>query len=299
MAKAKWDQSNIPDHSGRVVIVTGATSGLGKEAAKVLAGKGATVVMAIRNLEKGNRVAKEIKESHPEAKVDARELDLASLDSVRAFADGFKKGYNRLDILINNAGVMVPPYSKTEDGFEIQMGVNHLGHFALTGLLMPLLKETDGSRIVATSSIAHRQGNINFEDIHWEKRDYKTSQAYGDSKIANLYFTYELARKLKGTSDAPLVTAAHPGWTSTDLQRHSTFFKVLNPIFGQSVEMGTLPTLRAAIDESAEPGDYFGPRGFIEAKGYPIRVDSNERSKNLDKAKRLWTLSEELTGVRY
>jgi len=299
MATRKWDHTNIPDQNGRVVIVSGATSGLGKEAAQVLAGKGATVVLAIRNREKGNKVAEEIKQSHPEASIEVRELDLASLNTVRTFVKGFKNQYDRLDLLINNAGVMMCPYAKTEDGFEIQMGVNHLGHFALTGLLMPQLKKTEGSRIVATSSIAHRQGDINFDDLNWEERDYKTGQAYGDSKIANLYFAYELARKLVGNPEAPLVTAAHPGWTSTDLQRHSTFFKILNPIFGQSVERGTLPTLRAATDENAQPGDYFGPAGFMEMKGYPTVVDSNERSKDKEKARRLWDMSEELTGIQY
>lgn len=299
MAANKWTHNNIPNQNGRVAIVTGSTSGLGKEAAIVLADKDARVILAVRNKEKGEKVIKEIQDSHPEASLEVIRLDLASLDTVHSFADHFKNKYDRLDILINNAGVMMPPYSKTADGFEIQMGVNHLGHFALTGLLMPILKATDQARIVATSSIAHRQGNINFEDIHWEERDYKTGQAYGDSKIANLYFAYELARKLKGESNAPLVTAAHPGWTTTELQRHSTFFKVLNPIFGQSVEKGTLPTLRAAIDPDAEPGDYFGPSGFMEMNGYPKVVGSNALSQDGDKARQLWTLSEALTDVHY
>jgi NAD(P)-dependent dehydrogenase (short-subunit alcohol dehydrogenase family) len=154
---------------------------------------------------------------------------------------------------------MACPYSKTKDGFEIQMGVNHLGHFALTGLLMPLLISTPDSRVVATSSIAHKSGNIDLDDINWEKREYKTSNAYGDSKLANLYFAYELARKYKENSNIPLVTAAHPGWTSTQLQRHSLFYRVLNPFFSQNVEKGVLPTLRAAIDMNAKSGDYFGP----------------------------------------
>lgn len=299
MATNKWTHENIPNQNGRVAIVTGATSGLGKEAARVLAAKGATVILAVRNKTKGEKVIQEIQRTHPEASLEVIQLDLASLDTVRSFADSFQNQYDRLDILINNAGVMMPPYSKTADGFEIQMGVNHLGHFALTGLLMPMLKATDQSRIVATSSIAHRQGNINFEDIHWEERNYKTGQAYGDSKIANLYFAYELARKLKGESNAPLVTAAHPGWTTTELQRHSTFFNVLNPIFGQRVEKGTLPTLRAAIDPNAESGDYFGPAGFMEMNGYPKVVGSNALSQDEDKARQLWTLSEALTDVHY
>jgi NAD(P)-dependent dehydrogenase (short-subunit alcohol dehydrogenase family) len=194
---------------------------------------------------------------------------------------------------------MTCPFSKTEDGFEIQMGTNHLGHFALTGLLMPLLKKTKGARIVATSSIAHRQGNIDFEDINWEKRKYDTAKAYGDSKLANLYFAYELARKLKDDPSAPLVTAAHPGWTSTELQRHNLFFKVLNPFFAQNVAGGILPTLRAATDKNAKPGDYFGPSGFQELKGAPIVVKSNEMSYNEANAKRLWDISEQMTRIQF
>jgi NAD(P)-dependent dehydrogenase (short-subunit alcohol dehydrogenase family) len=299
MAKSKWNANNITDQTNRVVIVTGATSGLGKEAAKVLAGKNATVVMAVRNTEKGESVAAEFKSALPDVKVEVRKLDLGSLASVKSFAEGVNASYDRLDILINNAGVMACPFSKTEDGFEIQMGTNHLGHFALTGLLMPLLKKTKASRIVATSSIAHRQGSISFEDINWGDRQYSTGKAYGDSKLANLYFAYELARKLENDPSAPIVTAAHPGWTSTDLQRHSLVFRVLNPFFSQNVENGTLPTLRAAVDEEAKSGDYFGPSGFMEMKGSPIVVKSNEMSHNEANAKRLWELSEEMTGVHF
>ena len=299
MSKSKWNSDNIPNQKGKVVIITGATSGLGKEATKVLSGKNATVIMAVRNTEKGKSVAAEISQSFPDAIIDVRRLDLNSLQSVQTFADGIQSAYDRLDILINNAGVMACPFSKTEDGFEIQMGVNHLGHFALTGHLMPLLKKTKASRIVATSSIAHKQGDINFEDINWGKRTYATGKAYGDSKLANLYFTYELARKLKGNSNGPKVIAAHPGWTSTDLQRHSLLFRVLNPIFSQKVEKGVLPTLRAAIDEEAKSGDYFGPSGFMEATGFPVLVKSNNLSRNEAKANRLWDLSVEMTGVRF
>jgi NAD(P)-dependent dehydrogenase (short-subunit alcohol dehydrogenase family) len=299
MAKSKWTTDNIPNQEGRVVIITGATSGLGKEAAKVLAGKGAIVIMAVRNTKKGEAVVQEIKKDFPNATIEVRKLNLDSLKSVREFADGVSAAYQRLDVLINNAGVMACPFSKTEDGFEIQMGVNHLGHFALTGHLIPLLKKTKSSRIVATSSIAHRQGNINFDDFNWEDRSYVTGKAYGDSKIANLYFTYELARRLEDDSNAPKITAAHPGWTSTDLQRHSLLFRILNPIFSQNVENGVLPTLRAAIDEEAQSGDYFGPSGFMELKGSPIVVKSNELSRNEANAKRLWEVSEEMTGMVY
>lgn len=296
---AKWTNNNIPDQTGRTVIITGATSGLGKEAAKVLAGKGATVILAVRNEQKGAAVMEEIKNIYPQAILEVRALDLNSLQSVKDFATGVLANVNNLDILINNAGVMACPFAKTEDDFEIQMGVNHLGHFALTGLLMPLLKTTKGSRIVATSSIAHKNGNINFDDLNWESRDYNTNKAYGDSKIANLYFAYELGRKLKGKSNAPLVTAAHPGWTSTELQRHSSLFSFLNPIFSQKVDQGVLPTLRAAIDPEAKAGTFYGPSGFMEMKGNPVVVTSNKLSHNEENAKRLWEASEKLTGIAY
>jgi NAD(P)-dependent dehydrogenase (short-subunit alcohol dehydrogenase family) len=191
MTQSKWNTDNIADQSNRVIIITGASSGLGKQATKILATKNATVIMAVRNTKKGEAVATEFKKDLPDAKIEVYELDLGSLDSVRSFAKEVNKSYDRLDILINNAGVMACPFSKTQDGFEIQMGTNHLGHFALTGLLMPLLRKTKKSRIVATSSIAHKQGDIDFEDINWEKRDYVTGKAYGDSKLANLYFVYE------------------------------------------------------------------------------------------------------------
>ena len=295
----KWDTNEIADQKGRIVIITGATSGLGKEASRVLAKKNATVIMAVRNTEKGERVVAEFKHTLQQANIEVRKLDLGSLDSVKSFSEGVFASYDRLDLLINNAGVMACPFSKTEDNFEIQMGTNHLGHFALTGLLMPLLKKTNGSRIVATSSIAHKYGNIDFQDLNWEKRKYNTGKAYGDSKIANLYFAYELARKLKEDPSAPLVTAAHPGWTSTELQRHKLMFRMLNPIFSQKVDRGVLPTLRAAIDDQARSGDYYGPSGFQEVKGSPVIVKSNQLSHNEANAKRLWEMSENMTGIKY
>ena len=299
MSKEKWTVENIPDQTGRIVIITGSTSGLGKEAARVLSGKKASVIMAVRNVKKGEGVVNEIKNESPDADVTIRELDLSSLSSIKTFAEGITNDFDRLDILINNAGVMMCPFSKTKDGFEIQMGTNHLGHFALTGLLMPLLKKTDGSRVVATSSMAHRTGNIDFSDLNWEKRKYKTIQAYGDSKLANLYFTYELAKRLGSAGNNPKATVAHPGWTATELQRHAGVFSFLNNFLAQGVDIGTLPTLRAAIDPDAKPGDYFGPSHFFEMRGYPVTVASNKRSHDEEAARRLWEISEELTGVRY
>jgi NAD(P)-dependent dehydrogenase (short-subunit alcohol dehydrogenase family) len=190
---------------------------------------------------------------------------------------------------------MIPPYGKTKDGFELQFGTNHLGHFALTLRLMPLLRASEAGRIVNVSSGAHRFGNIDFDDLAWQGRDYRASNAYGDSKLANLFFTYKLAEMLEGTSLK--VTAAHPGWTATDLQRHSSLFRLLNPFFAQKPGMGALPSLRAALDDEARSGDYFGPAGFMEMKGYPVRVESSELSRDRDMADRLWRVSEELTSV--
>ncbi len=299
MAKSNWNTENIPDQKGRVVIVTGATSGLGKEAARVMAGKNARVIMAVRNVNKGEKVAGEIRNEFKEADVSVRDLDLSSLASVKSFADGIIKDYERLDILINNAGIMMCPYAKTEDGFEIQMGTNHLGHFALTGHLLPLLNKTKGSRVVATSSVGHRSGKIDFTDINWEKRKYNTARAYGDSKLANLYFSYELADRFGKNADAPKVTAAHPGWTRTELQRHAGVFRFLNNFFSQGPDMGVLPTLRAAIDPEAESGDYFGPARFFEMQGYPVKVKSNGRSHDKEAARKLWDYSEKMTGVSF
>ena len=299
MSNERWTAANIPDQKGAVVVVTGSTSGIGKETARVLAGKNATVVMAVRNTVKGEAVAEEIRREHGSADVVVRPLDLSSLDSVRSFAEALIGEFDQLEVLINNAGVMMCPYAKTADGFEIQMGTNHFGHFALTGLLMPLLKKTEGSRIVVVSSTAHSFGNIDFADLDWETRRYNTRKAYSDSKIANLYFTYELARRLQDEGDRPKVTAAHPGWTATELQRHSGALQFLNKIFAQSAEMGALPTLRAGYDDTAEPGDFFGPDGILNMRGHPVAHDSNKLSRDQAIAARLWEVSEERTGVGY
>lgn len=297
MTKSTWNVENIPNQTDKIIIITGATSGLGKQATKVLATKDATVIMAVRNTKKAEIVANEIRLEHSEAKLVIRQLDLSSLKSIKTFAADFLKSYDKLDILINNAGVMACPYSKTEDGFEIQMGTNHFGPFALTGLLFDILKKTPDSRIVSTSSFAHLQGNINFSDLNWETRKYNRAKAYADSKIANLYFTYELAKKCE--AGHPLVTVAHPGWTKTELDRHSGIAAFLGNILAQKVEMGTLPTLRAAFDTEAKPGDFFGPNGLFGIKGYPVIVKSNKLSHDEIIAKKLWDMSEKMTGVKY
>ena len=294
-----WTLDNISDQKGKVIIITGATSGLGKAAAKALASKNAHLVLGVRNVSKAEHVREEIVKEYPESMIDILELDLGALGSIKDFAINFEKKHQQLDVLINNAGVMMCPYSKTKDGFEIQMGTNHLGPFALTGALMPLLKKTKNSRVVSTSSLAHLGGKINFDDINWGNRKYKTNKAYSDSKIANLYFTYEMKRRNKNTTEFPTVVTAHPGWTRTDLQKHSVFFRILNPIFGQKPAMGVLPTLRAATDPEVNSGDYYGPTKLGGMRGYPELVKSNARSHNEDIARKLCDVSEELTGERY
>lgn len=294
-----WSADSISNQSGKVAIVTGANSGIGYETALELAKKGATVVMACRNLQKAEAAANQIRQSNPVGTVDVMELDLGDLDSVRQFAAAFQARYDRLDMLINNAGVMVPPYGKTAQGFETQFGVNHLGHFALTGLLLDVLLQTPQSRVVTVSSAAHRFGQIDFDDLHWEDKAYKANPAYGQSKLANLLFTYELQRKLAAARKDTIAVAAHPGWTETNLQQHSGLASTLNPFLAQPQSMGALPTLRAAVDLRANGGDYYGPAGFMEMRGHPVPVQSNDASHNLADARQLWEVSEQLTGVTF
>ena len=255
--------------------------------------------MAVRNTQKAEMVVSEIRKEYANVKIDIRKLDLGSLDSISSFAKGVLENYKKLDILINNAGIMMCPYSKTKNGFEIQMGTNNLGPFALTGLLMTLLMSTKNARIVSTSSVAHNQGNIDFTDINWEKRKYNTSKAYSDSKLANLYFSYELKRRLENVENPPLVVTAHPGGTKSDLARHSGIFNIFMNLLFLPVEKGVLSTLRAATDLNAKSGDYYGPGGFMQVRGFPELVKSSKMSHNLTNAKRLWDLSKQLTGVQY
>jgi len=294
----KWTAEQILDQTGRVAIVTGANTGIGFETAAALAAKNAAVVMACRNRQKAEAAIERIRHRSPTAKLELIELDLASLASVERFAATFGAGHERLDLLINNAGVMIPPFGRTEDGFELQFGCNHLGHFALTGRLLDLLVETPGARVVTVSSMAHRYGTMDFENLNSEK-GYDKMAAYGRSKLANLLFTFELQRRLAAAGSSVIATAAHPGWTGTDLQRHSGFFRFLNSFFAQSPPMGALPTLRAAVDPAAAGGDYFGPRGFFEMRGCPKRVGTTAEARNEEDARRLWEISEELTGVSF
>lgn len=296
---AQWNVKNIVDQSGKVTIVTGANSGIGFDTAKALAAKGATTILACRSKSKADNAGGSILAEYPEAKVVIMELDLSDLTSVKKFSDDFVAEFERLDYLINNAGVMVPPYSKTKDGFELQFGTNHLGHFALTGHLLPLLLKTPKSRIVTVSSVAHKSGKISFDDYNWEKRRYIKWSAYGQSKVANLFFTYELQRKLEVAGVETIAVAAHPGWTATNLQQHTTTASFLNRFFAQPQEMGALPTLYAAASPEVKGGEYFGPCGFMEMRGFPKKVGSNKYSHDREVASRLWDLSEKLTGVTY
>ena len=293
-----WTVKNIPDLTGRVAIVTGANSGIGYETAKALAKKGASLVMACRNLDKANSAASEIRLAVKDADLDIIQLDLADLDSVRKFAEFFKDKYGSLDLLINNAGVMIPPFTRTADGFELQFGANHLGHFALTGLLLERLIDTPGARIVNVSSNAHRMGSetIEFDNLNAEN-GYNASGAYAQSKLANLLFTLELNRRFQDISLDTIAASAHPGWTVTGLQKgllHS-----ISRVFGQQPDMGALPTLRAAVAPDVKRNDYFGPAGLMEMRGYPVLVQSSAASHNTADANKLWQASEELTGVRY
>jgi NAD(P)-dependent dehydrogenase (short-subunit alcohol dehydrogenase family) len=304
----RWTAADIPDQSGRVVLVTGANSGLGYQTARRLAGAGATVLMACRNQAKGADALAQVRGEHPGASAELLELDLADLASVRRAADEARARHPRLDVLINNAGVMAIPYRTTADGFEMQLGTNHLGHFALTGLLIDRLLETDGSRVVNVSSQAHRAGRINFDDLQSRKR-YRKWRAYGQSKLANLLFTRELQRRLAAISATTVAVAAHPGYAATHLQAAGPEMagaKVMgfltrlgNKIAAQPDEMGALPQLYAATAPDVVGGDYFGPDGIGEQRGYPKRVGMTAAARDDVSAQRLWQVSEDLTGVRY
>lgn len=293
-----WTFDSIPDQSGRVAIVTGANTGIGYETARALARKGAWVILACRDLQKASAAAERIQAEHPSGSVQAQQLDLSDLDSVARFAERFVGEHDRLDLLINNAGVMVPPASRTKQGFELQFGTNHLGHFALTAHLLPLLRRTAGARIVVLSSSAHHMGRIDFADLNFD-RGYSAWRAYAQSKLANLLFALELQRRLHAAGAEVLVTAAHPGWTATDLQRTAGVARLFNPYFAMKPADGALPTLRAATDPTAAAGEYFGPMGLFEMSGPPVRARINRSARDAAVAARLWTTSEQLTGVRY
>ncbi|NEA98815.1 oxidoreductase [Streptomyces sp. SID13726] len=295
-----WTTTRIPDQTGRLAVVTGANTGLGHETALALAEKGAHVVIAVRNLDKGRTAAALIAERVPNAALSLQELDLGSLASVRTAAKELADRHGAIDLLINNAGVSHSgkQRERTEDGFELHLGTNHLGHFALTGLLLDRLLAAPAARIVTVSSSTHRvRGADHFDDLPWDD-DYRAFAAYGRSKLANLLFTYALQRRLAGTGATAL--AAHPGGSATELMRNTPRpVRMLSELVLQTPEMGALPTLRAATDPAALGGQFYGPDGRGQVRGYPELVTSTDRSYDLDLQQRLWNASEELTGVRY
>ena len=296
---AHWNFDSIPDQSGRTAIVTGANTGISYETARMLALKGAHVVLACRSSAKAEQAADRILEQQPKGSAQTLSLDLSDLESVATFAREFESLHNRLDLLILNAGVMVPPESQTAQGFALQFGVNHLGHFALTGHLLPLVLATEASRIVVVSSTAATMGKMSFEDLDFRQRGYRPWPAYGQSKLANQLFALELQRRLDSAGSSTLVTAAHPGWTATDLQRTFGMASFFNPVFAMKPPQGALPTLRAATDPESEGGSYYGPHGVMQMRGYPVLVDMVKAAQRSDDAARLWQISEERTGVTF
>ncbi len=294
-----WNINDARDQKGRIAIVTGSNIGLGYDTALALAGKGCRVVLACRNMDKAKAAQRQILVRYPKAHIECQTLDLSSLKSVRSFATTFLKSHKKLDLLINNAGIMMPPYSLSEDGFESQLAANYLGHFALTGLLLPVLANAPNSRVVSLSSLAHNWGEIRFDDLNF-KSGYSKRGAYGQSKLACLMFAYELNRRLQKAGLQTLSVAAHPGVAVTNLAQHfPRFLTVFFPLVGQSAASGALPTLYAALGDDIEGGDYCGPRSMRQMRGAPVKVGSNRFSKDLAAAKRLWNLSEELTGVSF
>ena len=302
----RWTASDVPEQTGRTVVVTGANSGIGLETARALAGRGARVVLACRDPGRAGDAEARIRAACPGAEIEAVRLDLASLASVREAADHLRSRYHRLDLLINNGGVMQPPYERTVDGFELTFATNHLGHFALTGLLLDRLLATPGSRIVTVSSVAHARGTMNFDDLQ-SVRGYNPDHAYSQSKLANLLFTYDLDRRLRASGAETSALACHPGIVLTGLYKTSSpleraamspRLRLLNSRLVQSAAMGALPTLRAATDPTARGSDFYGPpgRGYT---GHPVRVESSPRSHDEAVQRRLWEESERLTGVTF
>lgn len=304
-----WRVTDMPDLTGRTAVVTGANSGLGLETARALGGAGADVILACRNTEKGQGAIDDIRRDHPDAELEVMTLDLADLTSVQSFAEAFDQARGRLDLLINNAGVMALPERRTADGFEMQFGTNHLGHFALTGRLMDKLLQTPAARVVTLSSLAHKFGKIDLADPNWQRRRYQKWLAYGQSKLANLMFALELQRRLEAAGADAISVAAHPGFAATHLQfagpemtgSHvaKLGMKVSNALLSQSQADGALPSLYAATGPDVAGGDYFGPGGIGELQGAPVKVDPAGRAQRRQLAEDLWRESESLTGVRY
>lgn len=303
----KWTAQDIPNLSGKVVVITGANSGLGFESSKILSSKGATVVMAVRTLAKGEKAKADILKIHPNVSLDVMILDVSTLASVREFATAFKAKYDRLDILLNNAGVMAIPRQETADGFEMQLGVNHFGHFALTGLLLDVIVNTPNARIHNVTSSANYMGTINFDDLMSEK-DYGRWDAYGQSKLANVYFTYELQKRLSEAGFDTITNTSHPGLVMTNLQANSVaqshtgmeavLYRIFGPLMAQDISMGVLPMLFGSTAIDAKGGVFYGPRTF-NLRGYPAEKKPNQDVFDANDRKRFWEVSEKLTGIHY
>ena len=303
----KWTQLDIPDQTGKVIVITGANSGLGLECTKILAGKGGHVVMVVRNMSKGEAARAEVLAKHPAASLDLMQADMGDLSSVKAFADAFKAKYDRLDILLNNAGIMAVPRQETADGFEMQLGVNHLGHFALTGHLIDVIINTPGARVHSVSSSANYMGNINFDDINSEK-DYGRWDAYGQSKLANIFFAYELQKRLSAAGVDAISNVSHPGVVIGNLQANSVeqsdtgleaiAYRLLGPLMAQDISMGVLPMLYGMTAKDAKGGVFYGPRTF-NLRGYPAEKKPNKAAYNDADLKRFWEISEQMTGVTF
>jgi len=306
MSKTKWTIENIPDLTGKVILVTGGNSGLGYESVKAFAENGAEVVLASRSTEKGETAKTQIMKSNPKGKIRVMELDLMDFSSIKEFTREFRGKYDQLNVLLNNAGIMTTPYFLTKDGLEAQNGTNHFGHYALTGLLMDLIVKSPGSRIVNVSSNGHKYGKMDFENLLFENgKDYTPMKSYARSKLSNLLFTYELQRafELKGIDS--IAVAAHPGASRTNLGRfleNKWWFKPLFALmapFTQDQAQGALPQIRASVDPNVKGGEYYGPSGFGEMKGDPVLVKSNNASHDQEDAKQLWEVSQKLTGITY
>lgn len=297
----KWTNDDVPAQRGRTAVVTGSNTGIGYETALALAARGADVVLAVRDEDKGRVAAERIREQHLGASVVVQRLDLSSLASILSAAEELRADHPRLDVLVNNAGIAYSPRARTEDGFERIFGTNHLGHFAFTGLLLPAMLETPGSRVITVSALAHQQVRaVRFDDLQRES-SYNSWQVYGESKLANLLFTRELHRRLAGTSS--IAVAAHPGLSQSDLSRDAPrlqgmLFRVFESVFLQSTAMGARPSLRGATDPRLQGGEYIGPR-WRGIRGCPVIAEPSAAAQNEEDAQRLWSISEELTGVRF
>jgi NAD(P)-dependent dehydrogenase (short-subunit alcohol dehydrogenase family) len=295
----KWSIDQVPSRPGKVAVVTGSNGGIGYEAALGLAKKDVEVVLACRDLQKAAEAKSNIVKAYPRARINPMKIDVSSLREVGAFVTQFKRQYERLDLLINNAGIMMSPHKVTEDGFENQLATNYIGHFALTGLLLPLLTGTSGARVVTVSSLSYKWARIQFDDLHAEK-GYSRRKAYGQSKRACLVFAYELQRRLSAGRYDTLSVAAHPGLAKTNLDQYfPALIRPLGNFFLQPAHKGALPVLYAALAQEVKGGEFMGPDGFREMRGYPTRVDSDAYSKDTEVAGRLWQASQEMTGVYY